>query len=557
MNFAEKLLRIALPNNRFDNAKMAFSLGDGDYYSGDDRSKFKSGISATGTPRFYNNQTVRINARNAYEESPTGRAIIRRHVDNTVDTGLKFKSKPLYQIIGISRENAEKWADEFNLRFDLFMRSKFFSSSGTMTGYQMQRHLMLSQFRDGEYFVVINRKRISDRQLSPLSFQVVDAQQVGRDTFFTNGFSALGGSYLMTGGYNDYDFDKGIKRDKYCRELSYLVTFKNIKNGKVGYARREVPAFISNGLPRMIHGFVPEYPNQLRGTSIISPILQELQQILDCNLSHIAKTIAQSQLIVASETDGEEASVDLFQGLNVGQGSMILDQEADSIISSTESQSSSGEAFSYTQVPEAQIQVPGSVGFFNLPPGNKVKMLSNSAPATGYGEFMEYFVSDIAPACDMSAEVLKMKFGSNYNANRATLTLAWRIARAYRKELESDFLDIVTESFLESEIAAGRMRAPGFSDPIMRSAWLNGEWIGSPMPEMDPVKTMKSQKGYIEMGATTLDRVAIEINGSDGRINRSENERQIAELTRPPWVKEDTGSASGADTSEQEYGSSE
>lgn len=537
MGALEKIIGKMLPNNRLETAseKMLFSLGDGDYYS--DGSKFKRGISRSGSPRIYHDSTRRINARNAYEESPAGRAIVRRHVDTVVDAGLKFKSKPLYDVIGISKEQAEKWADEFTQRFDLFMRSKMFSSSGTMTGYQFQRHLMLQQFKDGEYFVVFNRKKISKKQISQLSFQIVDNQQIGSNNL--NGF----GSYTMTGGFNDFDFDKGVKRDHYCRELSYLVTWRKRNSERTEYEQKEVPAELPNGMIRMVHGFVQEQPNQLRGVSILAPVLQELQQLLDLDLAHIMKAIQHSNFVLASETTGDEPSVDLFEGMNVGQGSMILDQDDPSIISSTESIGSDGSTLQYREMPEAQFHTPGSVSFFDLPKNNTVKLLDSKAPATGYGEFVENFLSYLSAACDMSIDVLRMKFGSNYNANRATLILAWRIANIYRKELESDFLRYVIEAFLEIEIASGRMSAKGFSDPVIRAAWMNGEWIGSPMPEMDPFKQMRANKGNLEIGVTTPDRLAVETNGSDGRINREENKRQIEELTRPFWVKEDQGSS--------------
>jgi len=539
MGALEKILNKMLPNNRLETAsqKMMFSLGDGDYFS--DGSKYKRGIARSGSPRIYHDATRRINARNAYEESTVGRAIVRRHVDIVVDAGLKFKSKPLYQIIGISKEKAEKWADEFTQRFDLFMRSKMFSSSGTMTGYQFQRHLTLQQFKDGEYFTVFNRKIFNKKQISPLSFQIIDNQQVGNNVM--TGF----GSYTMTGGYNDFDFDNGIKRDEFCRELSYLVTWKKKNSERTEYEQKEVPAELPNGMTRMTHGFIQEQPNQLRGVSTLAPVLQELQHFLDFDISHIMKAIQHASLVLASETTGEENSVNLFEGLGVGQGSMILDQDDDTILSSTESTGPDGSTMTYRQMPEAQFQTPGSVSFFDLPKGNTVKLLDSKAPSTGYAEFAENFLSYLSAACDMSIDVLRMKFGSNYNANRATLILAWRIANIYRKELESDFLNYVTEAFLECEIAMGRISAQGFSDPVIRAAWLNGEWIGTPMPEMDPFKQMRANKGNVELGTTTLDRIAVETNGSDGRINRAENARQISELTRPFWVKEDPKNGSG------------
>ena len=119
----------------------------------------------------------------------------------------------------------------------------------------------------------------------------------------------------------------------------------------------------------------------------------------------------------------------------------------------------------------------------------------------------------------------------------ASLILFWRVVVMWREEMAADNLNPTYEMWLSEEIAAGRIAAPGWQDPIIKAAWLNCRWIGSPMPNIDPKRTADADKAYIEMGAQTLDNVARNLNGSVGSMNRQKNTRQIGELAVPPWVK--------------------
>ena len=128
-----------------------------------------------------------------------------------------------------------------------------------------------------------------------------------------------------------------------------------------------------------------------------------------------------------------------------------------------------------------------------------------------------------------------MKFGQNYSASRGALILFWGVVGIFREEMATDFLNEVYEAWLSEEIAAGRVNAAGFNDPVLKKAWLNCKWIGSPMPNIDPKRTADADKTYVEMGATNLDRVARNLNGSSGKANRQKLVRQYEELPTAPW----------------------
>ena len=128
-----------------------------------------------------------------------------------------------------------------------------------------------------------------------------------------------------------------------------------------------------------------------------------------------------------------------------------------------------------------------------------------------------------------------MKFQSSYSAARGALLMFYRVAKIWRDEMSSDYLNPVFEMWVSEEIAAGRVSAPGWADPVLRKAWLNCVWIGSPMPNIDPMRTAKAEKEYLSMNATTLERVAREYNGSEAKSNMLKNEKTFKDMPRPPW----------------------
>ena len=101
--------------------------------------------------------------------------------------------------------------------------------------------------------------------------------------------------------------------------------------------------------------------------------------------------------------------------------------------------------------------------------------------------------------------------------------------------MAADFLNPVLESWLNVEIALGRISAPpGWADPVLRAAWLSCHWNGAPMPNIDPAKTAKADREYAEMGATTLDRIARNLNGSSARPT-ARNLHEYSNLPEPAW----------------------
>jgi capsid protein len=479
-----------------------------------DGSKFEAGLSPSGVGDVFDVPAILQNSRSAYSESLFAHAIARRYADTVVDTGIKLLPAPKANILGISAERAERWSDDVAQRFDCWFASKQCMLDEVDNGYQTQRFVEILTRRDGEYFVRFHYS--SRRDLSnPLQLSIVDPTQL------------VGYGAVDTWGFNR-TYPDGIVRDKGGKEVGYKVMVLTDE----GYREQVIPARgPRSGRRFMLHGFSREHVDQGRGLSDFAHALQDFSNLTGFSQAQIMKAISQSQYnfkIVPSESAPASNPLESNAGIYEGEYSPAV-----------EAVETSGEVphVVYSRNPEVSARVPGATMVCGLSSGEDMEALENTAPSEQFGNFVEAFTTYLSASVSMPIEVLTMKFGRSYTASMGALILFWRVAEIGRMEQKNDWLDPVYEAWLSEEIAAGRVSAPGWSDPLMRQAWLTSRWGGAPMPIIDPAKQAKADKGYAEVGAQHLDDIARNYNGSDGRLNRAKLGRQYDELPQPPWAK--------------------
>jgi lambda family phage portal protein len=471
-------------------------------YSGE---KYRDGLPTSGMSPYIDHRTAMINAREQYHVSSVGRALVERFTQIVVDAGLKLEPTPAAEVLGITREEASAWGRTVANRFHLWANSKWAHTPEQMSFYQIQRQVETFQQRDGEYFVRLNYDDSPGRP-SPLSISLIEQEQIG------------GCAYTSTQGYQ-FDVD-GIERDAHGREISYSVS---VKRGNV-WRVEKIPASLPNGRRIMIHGWCPEYASQTRGFSPLTHAIQELEQITTFSIAELNKAIAQSSFIGAKETDAG----------SIPTGSIFGDASSNFAVEDGGEGAPESRAFGFE--PQRVGLAPGSIFLAEgLAAGEKIKGFQNTSPVASFEQFVNAIVCHLSAARSMPVEVLLQKFNANYSASRAALVMAWRTANIWRKELETDFLNVVYETWLSEEIAAGRITARGWSDPIMRLAWLSCEWPGSPMPNIDPEKSVKASRLAIESNLTNYEREASDYNNSDAETNKAINAAFSKGMKKAPW----------------------
>lgn len=485
-----------------------------DNYSGG--AKYPGGISGDGRSQYFNHYALRQNARTACFDVPQAKALVDRFADTTVDIGLMLEATPKASIIGISPEKAEEWSRDVQERFDTWANDKRSHRSEINNFYQNQRLYGISQHRDNDIFVRFFYSKNKDLQ-NPLQVEFIDPDQI-------NGF----GSSSTNGICNMVSTD-GIERDERNREVAYHVITKKKQGDNYKLDTIRIPAKGAKSKKTlMIHGFTQEYAGQGRGISRLAHALQEFQNLTDFSLAQIKKAINQSMITMYVKPSKDAPASNPFDGIITGGAGPGEDEFQ---IQSTPTETETGCEVTYKDIPEARNKVPGSTGVFNLEGGEDLAAFDGKAPSESFDNFVTSFVGFLTSSAGMPVEVMLMKFNQNYSASRAALILFWRVAQIWRKEMAADFLNPVYEMWLSGEIATGRIQAPGWSNPIVKQAWLSNNWIGAPMPNIDPMRTAKADMLYAQLGAQDLDRIARNHNGSDGKANRAKLKRQVNELT--------------------------
>lgn len=470
--------------------------------------KFGGGIPFLGSsPVIYHDQ-IRAEVRRAWHQSTSARSLISTFVDGVVGTGLTLKPSPAASILGISQEKAEAWSRDVVDRFSIWANSKQCSSAEDMTFGQVQRLISLLSERDGEFFVRLNYYDESSR-ISPLSVQIIEQNQI------------KGNAYTVTQGMpwtND-----GIERDERGREIAYQVQVRDKATGIVKTVR--VPAN-QDGRRVMLHGFSPEYAGQGRGFSPLAHVLQEFAQITGFQLAHIQKAILQATVTLSKETAAGQTPTG---NPLAGAGPRAHLPPA---VLPTGTSPSCGPA-PYSAV-DARLNL-GGIGVFNLGSGEKLVPLPNTAPVDQYAAFVDAFDQALSASVGMPVEMVKRKFGSNYSASRAVLVLAFRTFAIHRDEMISDFLSLVYEMWLASEIGAGRIYCRGWNVPTFRAAWLRANWNGPRMIDIDPQKSISAIRDALEIGVTDINTEAENYNGSDAATNIAINTRIFPTIPKAPW----------------------
>jgi capsid protein len=104
----------------------------------------------------YDHEAARRQVRAIVAQSTQAASLINRNIDITIDSGLTLAPEPDAGILGITEEEAARWAATVASRFDLWAQSKKCCLSETMNFYTAQRLLQRYMARDGEAFMALS-----------------------------------------------------------------------------------------------------------------------------------------------------------------------------------------------------------------------------------------------------------------------------------------------------------------------------------------------------------------------------------------------------------------
>lgn len=442
-----------------------------------------------------NNYTLRQRSRMLYMGAPIATSAIKTSRTNVIGKGLRLKSTVNREVLGMSKEAADAWQKQTELEFSLWASKKnACDATGLNDFYEMQQLCLMSWLLSGDVFALIKRYNTTKMLPYGLRIHIVEADRVRTPNDASVNFI----SGRTTGKTKDrnpiYD---GVEVDANGMIKAYHVAntypYELSESLKTEFVRVEAYGN-KTGLPNILHIMESERPDQYRGVPYLAQVIEPLLQIRRYTGAEITAAIVQSffaAFITTNSQDPDMAPVNEA----VGDGQYEISRD-----------------------PNDYEMGPGTIGF--LGDGEDIKLLASSHPNNNFDAFMKNMSEQVGSALEIPSDLLMKSFNASYSASRAALLEAWKAFKMRRTWMINDFCQPIYEIWMTEAVARGRISAPGFlTDPIIRQAYLQSEWIGPSQGQLDPTKELQAAVQAIDNGLSTREQEAIRLNGSEFSAN--------------------------------------
>jgi lambda family phage portal protein len=428
---------------------------------------------------------LRARSRDQMRNAPVAVGALNTNVSHTIGTGLAFSAQIDHIALGIDKADAEAWSADATRRFGAWCYSKHSSLDQKTNFFQSQELTYRSWHESGDVFVLTPEV--------PMAGKVRLALQIIEGDYVCNPGSAADTAELIA----------GVKVETATgRALGFHFADKHPGEWPSPKQWQYRPALGSTTQRRnVLHIFKPLRPGQVRGMPWIAPIIEPLKQLQRWSDAELNAAVTSSIFSVFIKMDPEA-----FGSIFDDDGQQAIVQNA----SKWSGEMQDGQAI-------------------NLLPGESIETPNIGRPNPAFDPFWTAMVRQMGMALEMPYEVLVMHFQSSYSAARAALLMGWKFFRTRRDFFVAEFCAPVYELWLLTEIAQGRINAPGFlaGDLDVRAAWCAGTWTGDGPGSIDPAKEVQAARGRVELGISTLDAESVLHDGIPWAQKHQQRKREL------------------------------
>ncbi len=411
---------------------------------------------------------------------------IHTKVTNVVGSGIRPQSKVDATFLGLTAEQASEWQQNTEREFSLWAESQSCDMERTGNFYDLQDLAFRSVLENGDVFVNLPFNTVPGQPYD-LRVQLIEADRISNPNWKADGSLTEGGNELLG----------GVEKNEFGAPVAYYMSNVHpgaIQRNSVRWARME--AFgPKTGRRNMLHLYRKLRIGQSRGVPDLASVIEPLKMLERYTEAEITAAVISGMFSVFVKT----ATGD---GLNLYEESRPA------------SPYSPGSALPDSS-PMRQVEM-GSGAIIDLLPGEEVTFADPKRPNTAFDPFVMAILRQIGVALELPFEVLVKHFTNSYSAARAALLEAWRFYLNRRAWLVSQFCQPVYEEWLSEAVAIGRISAPGFFDDIaIRKAYGRAVWVGPGRGQINPDAETKASAKRIEIGISTREKEAMELDGSD------------------------------------------
>jgi lambda family phage portal protein len=440
-----------------------------------------------------NLETLRQRSRDLYMGGATlATGALKTARTNVIGTGLRLHPTIDGEFLGLNDAEENELKRTIEREFALWAESVDCDASRRDNFYELQQLAFLSQLMSGDCFTLLPMFP-RPHSVYDLRIRLIEADRCCNP--------------------KKADKTKDIKGGVELNKNGEVVAYHFVNRHPLGRdtAKAEwvrVEAFgRSTGRRNVLHLMESERPEQRRGVPILSPVIEALKQLGRYTEAELMAAVISGMFTVFIKSDSPDTPI--------GE-SIPLDQQVGS-------------------QDEGSYQL-GNGAIIGLAPGEDINTANPGRPNVAFEGFVTAILRQVGAALEIPYELLVKHFTASYSASRAALLEAWKMFRMRRSWLSTDFCQPIYEEWFAEAVAKGRIIAPGFfDDPLIRRAYMQAEWHGPSMGQIDPLKEVNAAKIRVEEGFSTRARETAELTGGDFERNhkqrvREENMRQEAGL---------------------------
>lgn len=475
--------------NRLYNAPYEYSYHDGD--------KFFGGFGYTQI-QLTDYWTLRQRSTQLFNENLYARGIIRRLINNEINTGLSLESTPDESVLGMEDDSLGDWSESVETRFSLWGRSHRICDYMQQNTFQaIQREARIEALITGDCLVVLRQTK---RTRLP-SIQLISGNKIQ---------TPLGSDDMLDNGNR---IRWGVEIDDAGRHVAFHVVDEKGQSSRIpaygGSSGRRV-AWLVYGTEKRLE--------DTRGQPLLSQVLQSLKEIDRYRDSAQRKAVVNSFLAMfIKKTEDKQGSRPITGGA-VRRDQIMVDnigrEDGDQV-----------------RRYDISDHIPGMV-IEELQTGEEPHAFTGGTD-TDLGTFEQTILQGIAWALEIPPEILTLSFNSNYSASQAAINELKLYQNRVRTDFGEHFCQPIYTEWMISEVLAGRVEAPGFleawRDPMQFdkfAAWLVSDWSGAIKLSTDILKQANGYKVLNEMGWITNERASRELTGTKFRKNMKRIKRE-------------------------------
>lgn len=418
---------------------------------------------------------LRTRSRDLLRNAPLATGAVHTVVTNVIGTGLKPQShidRDVLRPYLKTEEAMEVFEKEAERIFKVWADNSDCDITRTQTFTDMQALVLRSCLESGDVFVA---RRYKERAGNPFgtTLQIIEADRIASDVVF-----------------QQTNIVAGVELDKDGAPTAYHILNRNPNDiGDETLKSNRIPAYDTDGRRQILHIFHRTRPGLTRGIPYLAPVIESLKQLDRYSEAEIMAAVISSFFTIFVKTENEEGLAPMTPLIG----------------GNPETKSDRGNDYKMS---------PGAI--LDLQPNEAIEIADPKRPNQAFDGFVQSVLRQIGVALEIPFEILIKHFTASYSAAQAALVEAWKAFSTRRVWIARQFCQPVYEMVLTEAIAKGILSAPGFfSDPFIRAAYLNTDWIGPPRGQIDQLKEIKAADYRIKLGVSTLAEETAQITGGN------------------------------------------